>query len=937
MNYVGEHLLPNQIGHFFLIFSFVASIVATIAYFFATQRSETNEFNSWRTLARGAWAAHGLSVLIVMATLFTVLFSKWYEYRYAWANIDDELSQRYVFAAFWKDQEGSFLLWMFWHTVLGSVLIWKAKKWETSTMAVLAAIEVFLSSMIVGFYINGSEHVGKFGSNPLDLLRNTMNAPIFSQADYLSKINGNGLNPLLQNYWMTIHPPTLFLGFASTSIPFCFAIAGLWTNRHKEWLKPALRWALFSGTILGIGILMGGAWAYEALSFGGYWAWDPVENMSLVPWLVMIAGLHTNLIANATGRAIKSSYFYYILSFVLVLYSTFLTRSGILGNTSVHAFTELGLEWQLVAFQVFFLVLGIALLVWKNKEIPTIVQEEEVSSREFWMFIGTMVLLFSSVLMIFTTSIPVYNKVSEWFGHPLNLAPPTDVIGHYNKTQLWIGVFIGLLTGFAQFTRYREINFQGYSKKFLTHIGISVAITIVLTFLASLWIEAKAWQYMVLLFTGLFAIVANAEYFIVFLRGNMKVAGSTFSHIGFGIMIVGIMASGLNKTFISTNRFAQEGLIEGFSEEDYAKNIVLLKGAPMMMSGYEVTYLSDTVYNHTRDFIVNYKKKDDNGQIVEEFNLSPNVLYDKNFTKIAANNPSTKHYWNKDIFTNVTSLPKADLDPEYRKQLEDSLKYLKYEGIVGDTIFTSKYYGVIESLNLNPKNHDYKPEKGDLAVGAKIAFRRLNSDSVWSAEPVTVLRENTLMTYPAQVQGLNLKVRLPEQILDRVFANEEKLAYKPLIFKRGEAQKVGNLTITFSDFNKNASHPNYEPKPEDIAVNAILNIKDSKGKEYTATPLFLIRDNRPFNIKAEVAALGLHLRFTGLNPANESAEISVAQADAEGQKIPLEIAENARQAQYIVMQAIIFPGINYFWIGSILMMSGLGLSLFYRKKAAREE
>ncbi|MDV7399460.1 cytochrome c biogenesis protein CcsA, partial [Arthrospira platensis SPKY1] len=100
-------------------------------------------------------------------------------------------------------------------------------------------------------------------------------------------MQGSGLNPLLQNYWMTIHPPTLFLGFASTAIPFAYAIAGLWTKEHQAWLKPALPWALFSGAILGTGILMGGAWAYEALSFGGYWAWDPVENMSLVPWLIL--------------------------------------------------------------------------------------------------------------------------------------------------------------------------------------------------------------------------------------------------------------------------------------------------------------------------------------------------------------------------------------------------------------------------------------------------------------------------------------------------------------------------------------------------------------------------------------------------------------------------------------------------------------------------
>jgi cytochrome c-type biogenesis protein CcmF len=114
------------------------------------------------------------------------------------------------------------------------------------------------------------------GSNPFVLLRNEMDAPIFSQPNYLSFIkDGNDLNPLLQNYWMVIHPPVLFLGFASTIVPFAFAIAGLWTKKFGDWTKPALPWALFSAAVLGTGVMMGGRWAYESLNFGGYWAWDP--------------------------------------------------------------------------------------------------------------------------------------------------------------------------------------------------------------------------------------------------------------------------------------------------------------------------------------------------------------------------------------------------------------------------------------------------------------------------------------------------------------------------------------------------------------------------------------------------------------------------------------------------------------------------------------
>jgi cytochrome c-type biogenesis protein CcmF len=183
----------------------------------------------------------------------------------------------------------------------------------------------------------------RIGSNPFLLLREHpefSNLPFVKIPTYLQNLDGRGLNPLLQNYWMTIHPPTLFLGFASTLIPFAYAIAGLWKKRYAAWLKPAIPWTFFGVMILGTGILMGGAWAYESLSFGGFWAWDPVENASLVPWLTFVGGAHVMLVARARNHSIGAAAILNIATFILILYSTFLTRSGILGDTSVHAFTD---------------------------------------------------------------------------------------------------------------------------------------------------------------------------------------------------------------------------------------------------------------------------------------------------------------------------------------------------------------------------------------------------------------------------------------------------------------------------------------------------------------------------------------------------------------------------------------------------------------------
>src|SRR6185295_2442076 len=187
----------------------------------------------------------------------------------------------------------------------------------------------------------------------------------------------------------------------------------------------------FSAAILGTGIMMGGAWAYESLTFGGYWAWDPVENASLVPWIILIAGIHTNLVYNKTGRSLRTTFIFYLLAFILVLYSTFLTRSGILGDTSVHAFTDLGMSGQLLIYMASLSIPAIVMLIIFWKKIPTIDKDENVMSREFWIFIGSLVLLISAVQITFTTSIPVWNKIGlpQFFnkiykGFSDNWAPP---------------------------------------------------------------------------------------------------------------------------------------------------------------------------------------------------------------------------------------------------------------------------------------------------------------------------------------------------------------------------------------------------------------------------------------------------------------------------------------------------------------------------------
>jgi cytochrome c-type biogenesis protein CcmF len=938
VEYIGEHLLPGQLGHFFVVLSFVTALLSAVAYYFATTLRNRNaaeqQITAWHRIGRQAFALHFLSVLVVSACLFYILTNKYYEYAYVQANIANDQLFKYTFAAFWKDQQGSFLLWSIWHVVLGMILMFRLGKWETPVMTVIAAAEMIIATMILGVYIGDY----RIGAGVFDLLRNTMDAPIFSQADYLSKIEGAGLNPLLQNYWMTIHPPTLFLGFASTVIPFAFAIAGLWTRQHKEWLKPALPWALFSGAILGLGILMGAIWAYEALSFGGYWAWDPVENASLVPWIILIAGIHTHLIANATGRSIRGTYAFYLASFLFVLYSTYLTRSGILGDTSAHAFTELGLGFQLVMFIVVFAAFGKFLLISRWSSIPNPKEEEAVHTREFWMFIGALVLMFSATLMIGATSLPVFNKIIQFFNKDFIGAAIKDPVEHHNRYQLWIAVFIGLLSGTAQLLRYNERNWAVWKKQFWMSISVSAFIAAMMTYVNTFELRISAWQYFTLLFSCLFAVVSNLTFMLKFVKGNMKAAASSLSHIGFGLLILGVLYTGLNKEWVSQNRFAMEGLIEGMGEDGMQRNVLLLRDAPMPIKfPWRATYQTDTLERQTRTFTVKFERIDTLGNPQGEvFTVEPNVMYDRGFTRVVASNPSTKHYWNKDIFTLVSSLPKAELDKDFAKQQEDSVKYITRQMAIGDTTFLDTYYIVFDGITRTPEHRDYTPTPGDLTFGLqyRVGPRLPGGGQELPATAVTYVRPGEGgFAIPAEVKKYQVRVKPKEAALESLFKLEETLNYKSYQIQEGGSFSHQGYTFQLKGINKTPNNLAYSALEGDIAVSAVLDITNQKtGAKFSLEPLYIIRDGRPFGIKDEKFAEGVHVRFANIDPEKAQLEFVVAQADPRGLVLPIDVAEDVPSSDYIVMEAIIFPGINLVWIGSGLMLFGLALGMWVRRR-----
>ncbi|MDQ6758141.1 MAG: cytochrome c biogenesis protein CcsA, partial [Bacteroidota bacterium] len=596
-------------------------------------------------------------------------------------------------------------------------LIWKSKKWEGHVMTVINFAQVFLALMILGLYFFGV----RVGSSPFVLTRNELQGPIFSQPNYLSFIkDGVGLNVLLRNYWMVIHPPVLFLGFASTIVPVAFAYAALSSKKFGDWIKPALPWALMSGCVLGVGIMMGGKWAYESLSFGGYWAWDPVENASFVPWLILIAGLHCMAIYNATGNSLKAAFLFIILANAFVLYSTFLTRTGILGDTSVHSFTESGMAMNIL-IGLFALALPVPMIFLFTRNLnkfPSSHKEENISSREFWMFIGSLIIFLSAMFIISVTSIPVYNKIFN-----KHIADPQDREFTYNKVMVLVAVIIGLLTAISQYFKYRQTDKKYFVKKIVFPFISAVVITTLLIFVYPINYIKQGSGFLaaiyLAIFASIFSAIANASYLWTVLKANLKAGGAAIAHTGFAVMIVGMLISSGNKQVISDNR--KTGLFIPFDKdptgrntEDPLENLTLLKDVPTRMANYTVTYVGDSAASEKNRSFYNLtveKKDSASGKVLEKFMLTPDVykMKDNNLSS----NPDIKHYLFHDVFTYISSL--AD-----RSSIVDTAQFKIHEIKIKDTIFYSKGYLILNDVLKNPSNERFHFKPTDTALVADI-------------------------------------------------------------------------------------------------------------------------------------------------------------------------------------------------------------------------
>jgi cytochrome c-type biogenesis protein CcmF len=393
---------------------------------------------SFLHLGRRAFYVSAACVAVAAIVQMCLILGRHYEIKYIYEHTGNNLPIQYRIAAFWAGQEGTFLLWTLYAAVMGVLLIPRSRSFEPYVMPFFCAAQLFLFLLLTVMspfaLVEQPELVAGAAGSWQAAMR------FFGLAHVFRPPDGQGLTPLLQNYWMVIHPPTIFVGFATLVIPAAFALGALMKRDYDGWIELATPWACFAWMILGIGIFLGGYWAYETLGWGGYWAWDPVENASVVPWIFTTAAIH-GMLAQRSRKSLKqANLFMAIAAYFAFIYGTFLTRSGVLAEFSVHSFVAPGRVVYLMMVGFMLLLLGGGLGLWFRR-LPDIRGEsayDSLTERHFGLFLAAVLLIGSGVIIGLGMSFPLIAPL--FIGKKGSLS-----VVAYNRAMVPIGTFVALL------------------------------------------------------------------------------------------------------------------------------------------------------------------------------------------------------------------------------------------------------------------------------------------------------------------------------------------------------------------------------------------------------------------------------------------------------------------------------------------------------------
>jgi cytochrome c-type biogenesis protein CcmF len=566
--------LKDGLGTGLLWFGLIMSLATIVGYLILLRRPESRWVRLW---SRFAYSGTALAVISVFCYLGSIIYSLNYKFKYVFEHTGNDVGQQalggwYRLAATWSGQEGSFALWAAMTAVIGFLVFWKAGKYEARVMPFYVSILTCLCIIMLM-------------QSPFLIIPPPTGADLAANPDWVyPPTEGRGLHPSLQNYWMTIHPPVIFFGFASLAIPYVYAMAALIWKDYEGWTNRVMPYALLSCATLGAGLFMGGYWAYETQGWHGFWAWDPVENASFFPWLAITALVHGLVVQKNRGGMARTNTLLGILSFSLFLVGTWLTRSGALAGTgadgqilSVHAFVSLD-STALTVLRLMLLFYGIGggiFWVFRYRTMPRRgTTGETFVSRDFAMFMSVLLMIVACVVVALGTTQPLFQTALK---QPIS--QPNAAF--YNKAMMPLTILAALFMGFAPWVAWKRTN----SGTFLKRLLVPWFAMLVFGFLLLVWVLGQeramaavfdpsdpsqlqtktAWitptiqrvSVILLASLGFFAALANAMLAYRVFRAKPLAAGGWLAHVGIGLLIVGAVVS---NTYERTQRVL---LVEG--------------------------------------------------------------------------------------------------------------------------------------------------------------------------------------------------------------------------------------------------------------------------------------------------------------------------------------------------------------------------------------
>lgn len=676
------------LGHWLVVLALISTAASAILYSRAAS-------GGGKALSLPRFLFFSSVVLIIGASilLLTSFLRHDYSNGYVFSYSDRSLPLHFLISCFYAGQEGSFLFWVLCSGLIALVLRKYAQKRKNESwiMTVFMLVQTLLLILVVV-------------KSPFRTIWD-----MFPQAPQGQiPADGRGLNPLLQNFWMVIHPPVLFIGFAAMAAPFSLAVAGLWKKEYDILVNQSFSWVLFAVTILGLGIMLGAYWAYGVLGWGGYWGWDPVENSSLVPWLTGVALLHTMLAQLRTSKYIRTNFALAIISFLLVVYSTFLTRSGILGDASVHSFTDPGASvyWLLIVFLALIAMSGLGLLAVRFKDMKPEKTDTMLLTRETSLGAGTIMLLLSAVVVLFGTSLPIVSRT--------RVEPP-----FYDSTNLPLAIVMLLLIGFSLYMQWEFQDGRETFKRSRNALAGALLIAVVL-FVAGIH-DAMA---LLLIFSAIFAFLVNLDIGLKVLKGDPLYLGGKIAHIGIALFLIGVIATG---------------------KYGITQRVSLPMNMPRSAAGRTLTFVGEKA---TPDGKLGLRIRVEKGE--EKFELVPMILESEQYGQLR--NPDIASFLTSDFYVSPVSLEPASADPTSGMQT--------YTFEKGQTLAIGNVRATFVKFDMSQHSSDAMAAGGGhMVVGSVLELTDgMKSESV---VPLAIYESNGVPVYrpvPSSLLGVNIQL-----------------------------------------------------------------------------------------------------------------------------------------------------------------------------------